>query len=356
MYGKSVAMGALALAGTARAHGLDLDLDLNLAGGSAPDLARCAEDKCYGSLVRANVKLDVAGICAGLFAVVGADISALPVDLTACVSLDVLFGACQCIANGGGVGSGDGSGNGGAATTESRAFPVITMTGGDGMASMTGGDGMATTQTGGDGVTTTLTGADDMASVTASMTASVTASLTSSAATVTPTASHEEHLTVSTVTTTKWHSVVDCPTTVTDCPTVTSQVEVYTTTCPVSGPHATGPVGSGDDNNNMPGGGGNMPGYTLVKTLYSTNWHTVTKCSETISNCVSGPSLSPPFSTLCQTWLSPPPKVVAENTNTVPTPAGHHDVRGPAHGLPHAHVPGGADADGGPRTRQARRR
>lgn len=144
---------------------------------------------------------------------------------------------------------------------------------------------MATTQTGGDGVTTTLTGADDMASVTASMTASVTASLTSSAATVTPTASHEEHLTVSTVTTTKWHSVVDCPTTVTDCPTVTSQVEVYTTTCPVSGPHATGPVGSGDDNNNMPGGGGNMPGYTLVKTLYSTNWHTVTKCSETISNC-----------------------------------------------------------------------
>lgn len=109
-----------------------------------------------------------------------------------------------------------------------------------------------------------MTGGEGMASVTASVTASL------SSAMITPTAADGQHLTVSTITTTRWHSVTDCPTTVKDCPVSTSQVDIYTTTCPVSGPHATAPAG-GD--------------YTLVKTLYSTNWHTVSKCSETVSHC-----------------------------------------------------------------------
>lgn len=288
MYGKSMAMGAVALAvaGAARAHGLDLDLDLNL-GGGAKD---CAENKCYGNLVRANVKLDVGGLCVNLLAAVNADLSALPGDLAACASLDVLTSACRCIAHGGaGSGNGDsdaGNGNGGSgsggASTLTQAFPVVTMT-----ASMTGGDGVAS-----------QTNANGMASMTASATASH-----SSAAAVTPPASHAEHLTVSTVTTTRWKSVIDCPASVTDCPAVTSQVDVYTTTCPVSGPQVTAPAG-GD----MPGGG-SMPIYTVVKTLYSTNWHTVTKCSSTVSQCVSERTLLilslGPVSALCARLGSP---------------------------------------------------
>ncbi|KPM34471.1 hypothetical protein AK830_g12098 [Neonectria ditissima] len=142
-----------------------------------------------------------------------------------------------------------------------------------------------------DTLTDSLTGSSTGSS-TGSLTDSPTNSLTNNGRATTTTTTHggatitdSASLTTSTVYTTHIYTVTKCPPSVHNCPAggyvTTEVVALYTTVCPIEEGGAT-KTGSGS----QPEITGAV--YHEVKTIYSTNVHTITSCPPEVTNCPLG--------------------------------------------------------------------